>query len=242
MNSADQVLMSKAASPTRFSANMDHFYDPNFTADISQRMRVPKRIKVNGANDDDTTNNYANMIEKEKFDMHVPDRILVIDYNWKLDDDDAGQDQHLGTKAPPRELVLENSVMPRDPGTIRIQTPPRVITLDEHYFPSADDYIRHNQSDPCEEKIVTAIKPKQKLTMDHRFSNRDSTPPLGPGGEGLTASEEIIHLRRQMAKLNRRIMAVELDNLQRQQREKILFALGMAYFVIKTLLWASRSS
>lgn len=72
--------MSKAASPTRFSGDFDHFYDPNFTADISQKMRVPKRIKVDGESDDDQNNagsHWNAALASEKFDMHVPDRILV---------------------------------------------------------------------------------------------------------------------------------------------------------------------
>ena len=73
--------MSKAASPTRFSGDLDHFYDPNFTADISQKMRVPKRIKVDGEIDDDVHNNlgtnWSTMLATEKFDMHVPDRIIL---------------------------------------------------------------------------------------------------------------------------------------------------------------------
>lgn len=33
----------------------------------------------------------------------------------------SGQEQHVGTKAPPREIVLENSVMPKEPGLVRVQ-------------------------------------------------------------------------------------------------------------------------
>lgn len=35
----------------------------------------------------------------------------------------SGQEQHMGTRAPPRELLLENSMMPPppDPGVIRVQ-------------------------------------------------------------------------------------------------------------------------
>jgi hypothetical protein len=73
------------------------------------------------------------------------------------------------------------------------------------------------------------------------FVNRESTPPTGTG-EGLTPSEELVHLRRQMAKLNRRVMAIELDSLQRQQREKIIYAIGLAYFFFKTIFWLARSS
>lgn len=44
-----------------------------------------------------------------------------------------------GTKSAPREIVLENSILPKDPGFVRVSTPPRVITLSEHHFPSASE-------------------------------------------------------------------------------------------------------
>lgn len=220
--------MSKTASPQRFGDGMDHYYDPNFTADISQKMRVPKRIKVGGGGDDDVTAPSVGPVP-DKFDMHVPDRILVV-----------GQEQHIGTKAPPRELILENSVMPPDPGLVRVQTPPRVITLDEYSFPSADD--APTGIPEREEKFISLPHPKTKYNADHRLLSRGDTPPIGAGGEGLSPAEEVLHLRKQMAKLNRRVMAIELDNLQRQQREKFLCALGLAYFFLKTVLWLSRST
>ncbi|CAA9994646.1 unnamed protein product [Nesidiocoris tenuis] len=58
--------------------------------------------------------------------------------------------------------------------------------------------------------------------------------------EGMTLNEEVVHLRRQLAKLNRRVMSIELDNMQRQNRDKIVYALGLAYFFLKTVLWLSR--
>lgn len=54
----------------------------------------------------------------------------------------------IGTKAPPREIQLDNAVLPTDPGMVRVSTPPRVITLDQHYFPSADDYPMDPQNSP----------------------------------------------------------------------------------------------
>lgn len=127
------VTMSKTHIPARFNGEADNFYDPNFTLDVNKRMRVPKSIRVNGDYTDEdisTMNgsawNQAN--SNEKLEMHVPDRILVV-----------GQEQHIGTKAPPREITLENAVMPSEPGIIRVQTPPRILTLDDHYFPTVDE-------------------------------------------------------------------------------------------------------
>lgn len=68
---------------------------------------------------------------------------------------------------------------------------------------------------------------------------REGTPGLS---ESMTTNEEVVHLRRQLAKLNRRVMSIELENLQRQQREKMLYAIGIAYFFFKMLFWLNRSS
>ncbi|KAJ8871154.1 hypothetical protein PR048_027459 [Dryococelus australis] len=219
--------MSKATSPTRFSGEYDHFYDPSFTADMSHKMMVPKRIRVDGVIDDEESNAGINWrTESEKFEMIVPDRILV-----------AGEDRHIGTRAPPRELVLENSIMPSTIEPVRVVTPPRVIKLDEHFFPSAGDPLPTFVQDiPASEETTAVVKPKIRYV--DKVANRESTPPVC---DGLTISEEVQHLRRQMAKMNRRLMAMELDSLQRQQREKILYAVGLAYLFIKTVLWLGRN-
>lgn len=72
------------------------------------------------------------------------------------------------------------------------------------------------------------------------FSMREETPTFGGSVENLTPSEELTHLRRQVAKINRRLLAVEIDSVQRQQREKIIYCVGMAYFLFKTFMWLSR--
>lgn len=79
-------------------------------------------------------------------------------------------------------------------------------------------------------------------SIDLNLSHRESTPPISMmGADGLTPVEEIHHLRRQMAKLNRRIMALELENLNRIQKEKILYGLGIAYFLLKTIFWLNKN-
>lgn len=49
-----------------------------------------------------------------------------------------------GTKSAPREIMLDNSILEsglksKDPEYFRVSTPPRVITLAEHHFPSASE-------------------------------------------------------------------------------------------------------
>lgn len=68
------------------------------------------------------------------------------------------------------------------------------------------------------------------------LTHREGTPM----GE-LTPHEEILYLRRQLAKLNRRVLNIEINNEQRTQREKIVYCLGLAYFVLKTIFWLNRN-
>lgn len=60
----------------------DHVYDTNFTEEISNKMQVPKSIKVNGDvsnfrptsfNGDDNHHRYG-----DNFDMRVPEKIILI--------------------------------------------------------------------------------------------------------------------------------------------------------------------
>ena len=63
----------------------------------------------------------------------------------------------------------------------------------------------------------------------------------GGGGHGTNPWEEIQLVRRQIAKLNHRLMAVELENQQQQQREMILTVLVSAYFVGKFFMWLNKT-
>ncbi|KAK7076510.1 hypothetical protein SK128_001505, partial [Halocaridina rubra] len=132
--------MSNITSPQRFSGTFDRFYEGHYEPDITSAMKVPKRIRVTGENDDDPTVNWARYNGmNEKFEMNVPDRIVV-----------AGGDQHIGTRGVPREVELEKSIMPTpDPTLFRVQTPPRSITLDSYPYPSVGDDMS-----PAEEKEI----------------------------------------------------------------------------------------
>jgi len=70
--------MSKAHSPTHFNGETDNLFDSNFTVDINKRMQVPKSIRVNSDEDIDRSTWNKMSMSTEKFEMHVPDRILVV--------------------------------------------------------------------------------------------------------------------------------------------------------------------
>lgn len=122
----------------------DLYNDAKFAHEINDKMRVPKRIKATGefSDEDLLLSNQNGMISSwnyhDKIDMNVPDRIVVLGHN-----------QHLETRSAPREIQLENSILPKNPsaGFMRVQTPPRVITLTDHHFPTASEHSsphKHN--------------------------------------------------------------------------------------------------
>lgn len=91
----------------------------------------------------------------------------------------------LGTRTAPREIMLDNSILqPHEDHPVRVSTPPRVITLSEHRFPSAteDQYTPdaehangheqdHSSLGSLEDRHLTVSRPK-KLFPNDLFNTR----------------------------------------------------------------------
>ena len=237
------------------------FRDSRFTAEISNRMRVPDRIVFAG--EAQTEREGSN----DKFEMQVPERILV-----------AGRDQHMsGNKSTPFEMQVENAVLPPTRNEVRVNTPPRNIRLDDHNFPNAqieedegtveelydnlNDTQGNNSSRPStgggvsfKGVLAGKIAPNRSASVESESCNlgigRQASEPSnlsmmdtihGGSGHSINPWEEIQIVRRQIAKLNHRLMAVELENQQQQQRELILTVFVTSYFVGKFFMWLNRS-
>lgn len=235
----------------------DAYEEARYTAEISTRMQVPDKISLagspahrhdpqqqhyNGAQQQQQVNDLGMRKRDPRVDMQVPDRILV-----------SGNNAHIASKSTPRELQLDAAVLPPTLDSIRVTTPPRSIRLDEVSFPSAAD--EQSLSTPTFEAAgpgghgdgygyearrssaaTSAAASESNLMKDTSvslalMSEREPLPP----------SEEIQLVRRQLAKLNHRLMAVELENQQQQQREMVLTFLVGAYFLGKVVVWINRS-
>ncbi|BFG03660.1 transport and Golgi organization protein 11 [Drosophila madeirensis] len=280
--------MATPQSPTPMFNGLDDdlYNEAKFAHEINDKMRVPKRIKATGEYSDEDlllSNQNGNQFISswnyhDKIDMNVPDRIVVLGHN-----------QHLETRSAPREIQLENSILPKNPSAsfARVQTPPRVITLTDHHFPSASEesspiranghhiygqdqdydeedeqgnamqYVRANGTarmgfhtndansvESDSQQTTGSASKRSQLNLQQQHNNLDASMLAQregtPMGE-LTPHEEILYLRRQLAKLNRRVLNIEINNEQRMQREKIVYCLGLAYFVLKTIFWLNRN-
>ncbi|KAG0730357.1 Transport and Golgi organization protein 11 [Chionoecetes opilio] len=224
--------MSNITSPQRFSGTYNNMYDSHYEPDLSTQMKVPKRIRVTGDNDDDPTVNWARFNGvNEKLHMSVPDRIVV-----------AGGDQHIGTRGVPREVELEKSIMPQpDPALYRVQTPPRSITLDSYHYPGAEDQTPSEDRESSTSGSAPTLLPRPTSNSSTPFMH--PAPDHGAVGVAtdLSPGEEVSLLRRQVGRLNRRVMSLELDTQQRSHREMVMYTLGATYFLIKAMLWLNRN-
>ncbi|CAG2183794.1 unnamed protein product, partial [Oppiella nova] len=131
---------SSGNSPHRFSGSVDAFYDPDFTADISKKMRVPEKIMIETNSHYNHFDDPAIIAAKSQGSdrpnwMTVPERILVM-----------GNDSHMSGREPLPELKLENSMLGMSPdftrnesSPIQLTTPPHTLSLGDHQFPGVGD-------------------------------------------------------------------------------------------------------
>lgn len=64
--------------------------------------------------------------------------------------------------------ILESGLKSKDPEYFRVSTPPRVITLSEHHFPSASD-------EPEEDEEARYFEPKALEFSDEARKNQKNT-------------------------------------------------------------------
>jgi len=266
----------------------DAIADSKYAADISRKMQVPDRLTLSGggagAKDTammggfrggggggsggnggpaDLASSWSNVASAKM--MQVPDRILL-----------AGNNAHVAARSTPRELQLENSVMPTSPEHVRVYTPPRSIRLDDNSaFPavpldgggggdlSDDDILEQSYNGGGTGAGAGHRMPAATAAAAPNFVRTGSSGPgqlssslgkensfmaMATGQEmpqqqqNLTTFEELQLVRRQIAKLNHRLMAVELENQQQQQREMIFTVLVTAYFFGKFIFWVNRNT
>jgi len=246
------------------------FRDSRFTAEISTRMQVPDRIMVVGENQtrsptfvgvNGPSGPSFGRDMGDKFEMMVPDRILVAGRDQHI----AGKSTPFEMQV--EQAVMP---APPSRNEIRVNTPPRAIRLDEHTFSNDhtedDEESLADEDDPIMAKNAQEqasplglhkrilggkfATPRSTSAESESFQHgRNASDPSmsmmetihGGSGHSMNPWEEIQIVRRQIAKLNHRLMAVELENQQQQQREMILTVLVSAYFVGKIFMWLNRS-
>ncbi|KAG8580480.1 hypothetical protein GDO81_007309 [Engystomops pustulosus] len=264
-------------------------YDIEYTEGISQRMRVPEKLKVAPSN--------AEAGPKPPVDipmpgaiMQVPERIVV-----------AGQNEEASFSRPADLDLIQTT--PFEP--LALKTPPRVLTLSERPLDFLD-LERPAPVTPQNDEVRAMGRQKRERSVSENTTRHngqlvrnDSIPtPTAPTGRpnpapslpadgadlysargilsliqtstrrayqqvldvldenrryavsALDASMDgtpddlslvdAASLRRQIIKLNRRLLLLEEENKERVKREMVMYSITVAFWLLNSWFWFRR--
>ncbi|XP_030072488.1 mitochondrial fission factor isoform X8 [Microcaecilia unicolor] len=245
-------------SPAAEMAEMNRIqYEIEYTEGISQRMRVPEKLKVAPTN-----TNLEQKLEEELPNtgviMQVPERIVI-----------AGDSEDIPFSRPPDLDLIQST--PYD--TLALKTPPRVLTLSERPLDFLD-LERPLAMTPQNEELHAVGRLKRERSMSEnairqngQLVRNDSMPALRGGSTAATSSNphhdntryglsnvdsmlevtpddmtvvDATSLRRQIIKLNRRLLLLEEENKERAKREMIMYSITVAFWLLNSWLWFRR--
>ncbi|KAM4836152.1 mitochondrial fission factor isoform 9-T10 [Thomomys bottae] len=256
--------VSGAAFPSPTGAEMAEIsriqYEMEYTEGISQRMRVPEKLKVAPPNAD-LEQGFQEGIPNASVIMQVPERIVV-----------AGNNEDVSFSRP-ADLDLIQST-PFKP--LALKTPPRVLTLSERPLDFLD--LERPPPTPQNEEIRAVGRLKRERSMSEnavrqngqlvrnesmwhrsdsaprnkisRFQGSISAPEYTYAISNIDATVEgtsddmtvvdAASLRRQIIKLNRRLQLLEEENKERAKREMVMYSITVAFWLLNSWLWFRR--
>ncbi|XP_031813798.1 mitochondrial fission factor isoform X19 [Sarcophilus harrisii] len=257
--------MSGAAfpSPTADMAEINRIqYEMEYTEGISQRMRVPEKLKV-APPPPDLEPSFPEGVPNASVTMQVPERIVI-----------AGNTEDISFSRP-ADLDLIQST-PFKP--LALKTPPRVLTLSERPLDFLDLERPIPPTPQNEDQIRTVGRLKRERSMSEnavrqngqlvrndsmwlrsdsaprnkisRFQSSLSAPEYTYGLTSLDTTIEgtpddvtvvdAASLRRQIIKLNRRLQLLEEENKERAKREMVMYSITVAFWLLNSWLWFRR--
>lgn len=211
-------------------------YDLDYTEGISQRMRVPEMLKVATSSTEAGSKPPAD-IHRPGVIMQVPERIVV-----------TGQNEE-GSFSRPADLDLIQTT-PFEP--LALKTPPRVLTLSERPLDFLDlerpttmtpqnDEVRMMGRQKRERSVSeNTIRHNGQLVRNdsmYAISALDSTMDGTPDDLSLV---DAASLRRQIIKLNRRLLLLEEENKERVKREMVMYSITVAFWLLNSWFWFRR--
>ncbi|XP_053560838.1 mitochondrial fission factor-like [Bombina bombina] len=228
-------------------------YQIEYTEAISQKMRVPEKLKVASNSAESDIKNQFHMPVSGVM-MQVPERILV-----------SGHSEEASFSRPPDLDLIQTT--PFEP--LALKTPPRVLTLSERPL----DFLDLERPTPHSDEPRSIGRQKRERSVSENSTRQngqlvrhDSTPVLR-GGSAASASAthhdnpryggpsldstlegnlddmtlvDATSLRRQIIKLNRRLLPLEEENKERVKREMVMYSITVAFWLLNSWFWFRR--
>ncbi|XP_036610760.1 mitochondrial fission factor isoform X13 [Trichosurus vulpecula] len=232
--------MSGAAfpSPTADMAEINRIqYEMEYTEGISQRMRVPEKLKV-APPPPDLEPGFQEGVPNASVTMQVPERIVI-----------AGNNEDISFSRP-ADLDLIQST-PFKP--LALKTPPRVLTLSERPLDFLDLERPIPPTPQNEDQVRATGRLKRERSMSENAVRQNGQLVRNDSIYGLSTLDATIEgtpddvtvvdaasLRRQIIKLNRRLQLLEEENKERAKREMVMYSITVAFWLLNSWLWFRR--
>ncbi|KAM6179142.1 mitochondrial fission factor isoform 3-T3 [Rhynchocyon petersi] len=210
-------------------------YEMEYTEGISQRMRVPEKLKVAPPNAN-LEQGFQEGAPNASVIMQVPERIVV-----------AGNNEDVPFSRP-ADLDLIQST-PFKP--LALKTPPRVLTLSERPLDFLD--LERPAPTPQNEEIRAVGRLKRERSMSENAVRQNGQLVRNDSMYGISNIDTTIEatsddmtvvdatsLRRQIIKLNRRLQLLEEENKERAKREMVMYSITVAFWLLNSWLWFRR--
>ncbi|XP_039615761.1 mitochondrial fission factor homolog B isoform X5 [Polypterus senegalus] len=224
-------------SPTAEMAEISRIqYEIEYTEGISQRMRIPEKLKVAPTGSEDLQSGMEENHPSSVM-MHVPERIVI-----------AG-DHEDSTYSRPRDLDLIQST-PLE--SLALKTPPRVLTLTDRPLDFMD-LERTVSQNPQNEEARPLGRLRRERSMSENAVRQNGQLVKNDSAYNLSACDTTLEgtpddltvvdatsLRRQIIKLNRRLQHLEEENKERTKREMIMYSITVAFWLINSWIWFRR--
>ncbi|XP_074170400.1 mitochondrial fission factor isoform X22 [Rhinolophus sinicus] len=263
--------VSGAAFPSPTAAEMAEIsriqYEMEYTEGISQRMRVPEKLKVAPPNAD-LEQEFQEGVPNASVIMQVPERIVV-----------AGSNEDIPFSRPADlDLIQSTSFKP-----LALKTPPRVLTLSERpldfldlerplptpqneeqvravgrlkrersmsenavrqngQLVRTDSIVRRQNEIRCERPVLRGGSAAASSNPHHdniRYGIANADTTIEGTADDMTAVDAA-SLRRQIIKLNRRLQLLEEENKERAKREMVMYSITVAFWLLNSWLWFRR--
>ncbi|XP_012657698.1 mitochondrial fission factor isoform X12 [Otolemur garnettii] len=228
-----------AAFPSPTAAEMAEIsriqYEMEYTEGISQRMRVPEKLKVAPPNAD-LEPGFQEGAPNASVIMQVPERIVV-----------AGNNEDISFSRPADlDLIQSTPLKP-----LALKTPPRVLTLSERPLDFLD--LERPPPTPQNEEIRAVGRLKRERSMSENAVRQNGQLVRNDSMYGISNIDATIEgtsddmtvvdaasLRRQIIKLNRRLQLLEEENKERAKREMVMYSITVAFWLLNSWLWFRR--
>ncbi|XP_010610060.1 mitochondrial fission factor isoform X15 [Fukomys damarensis] len=266
--------VSVAAFPSPTAAEMAEIsriqYEMEYTEGISQRMRVPEKLKVAPPNAD-LEQGFQEGVPTASVIMQVPERIVVAGNNEDISfsrpaDLDLIQStplKPLALKTPPRVLTLSERPLDfldleRPPATPQNDEQIRAVGRLKRERSMSENAVRQNgqlvrNDSMAYQQILDVLDENRRPVLrggsaaatsnPHHDNIRYGISNIDPTMEGVADDMNVVDaasLRRQIIKLNRRLQLLEEENKERAKREMVMYSITVAFWLLNSWLWFRR--